>query len=147
MMVSFETEKLLFEKFFNKFSFLKETDNQKIHLMTFMNHGKSGKPLSNLLWKYYVQAFSFNLRSHAQSSVIYKFVGVSKIWWYYERHCVFFRKKILWIKSTFFNVTRAEKVWICPELKILESKSKFFENKTSREAVFNFLFLMSQINE
>lgn len=49
MMVSFETEKLLFEKFFNKFSFLKETDNQKIHLMTFMNHGKSGKPLSNLL--------------------------------------------------------------------------------------------------
>ena len=72
MVVSFETEKLLFEKFFNKFSFLKETDNQKIHLMTFMNHGKSGKPLSNLV-------FSFNLRSHAQTSVIYKFVSVSKI--------------------------------------------------------------------
>ena len=86
MMVSFKTEKLLFEKFFSKFSFLKETDNQKIHLMTFMNHGKSSKPLSNLV-------FSFNLRSHAQSSVIYKFVSVSKIWWYYERHCVFFLKE------------------------------------------------------
>lgn len=77
-MESFGTKRVLFEEFFNIFFdkrdfefFLKMQIIKKLHFMTFINPVQSGKPLSGLLWKYYIQLFSFNLKVkfHSTSSV------------------------------------------------------------------------------